>query len=74
MSMDTIRLLLRIIGYSGFGLFFIQILNLYLELFKHNVQFIKISFFTGIVSLFILVLVDRLINKEDKYYAKHVEK
>tara|TARA_B100000953_G_C17999586_1_gene414692 strand:- start:1258 stop:1476 length:219 start_codon:yes stop_codon:yes gene_type:complete len=72
--MDTIRLLLRIIGYSGFGLFFIQILNLYLELFKHNVQFIKISFVTGIVSLFILVLVDRLINKEDKYYAKHVEK
>ena len=72
--MDTIRLLLRIIGYSGFGLFFIQILNLYLEIFKHNVQFIKISFVTGIVSLFILVLVDRLINKEDKYYAKHVEK
>ena len=72
--MDTIRLLLRIIGYSGFGFFFIQILNLYLELFKHNVQFIKISFFTGIVSLFILVLVDRLMNKEDKYYAKHVEK
>ena len=72
--MDTIRLLLRIIGYSGFGFFFIQILNLYLELFKHNVQFIKISFFTGIVPLFILVLVDRLMNKEDKYYAKHVEK
>jgi len=72
--MDMIRLLLRIIGYAGFSLFFIQILNLYLELFKHNVQFIKISFITGIVSLFILVLVDRLINKEDKYYAKHVEK
>ena len=72
--MDTIRLFLRIIGYSGFGFFFIQILNLYLELFKHNVQLIKISFITGIVSLFILVLVDRLINKEDKYYAKHVEK
>ena len=72
--MDIIRLLLRIIGYAGFSLFFIQILNLYLEIFKHNVQFIKISFITGIVSLFILVLVDRLINKEDKYYAKHVEK
>jgi len=72
--MATIRLLLRIIGYSGFSFFFIQILNLYLELFKHNVQFIKISFVTGIVSLFILVLVDRLMNKEDKYYAKHVEK
>ena len=72
--MDTIRLLLRIIGYSGFGFFFIQILNLYLELFKHNVQFIKISFFTGIVPLFILVLVDRLTNKEDKYYTKHVVK
>ena len=72
--MDRIRLILRIIGYSGFGFFFIQILNLNLELFKHNVQLIKISFITGIVSLFILVLVDRLINKEDKYYAKHVEK
>ena len=72
--MDTIRLILRIIGYSGFGFFFIQILNLNLELFKHNVQLIKISFITGIISLFILVLVDRLINKEDKYYAKHVEK
>ena len=72
--MDRIRLILRIIGYSGFGFFFIQILNLNLELFKHNVQLIKISFITGIISLFILVLVDRLINKEDKYYAKHVEK
>jgi len=72
--MDRIRLLLRIIGYAGFSLFFIQILNLYLEIFEHNVQYIKISFITGIVSLFILVLVDRLINKEDKYYAKHVEK
>ena len=72
--MDTIRLFLRIIGYAGFSLFFIQILNLYLELFKHNVQFIKIAFIIGVVSLFILVLVDRLINKEDKYYAKHVEK
>ena len=74
--MDTIRLLLRIIGYSGFGFFFIQILNLSLdlELFEHNIQFIKISFFTGIISLFILVWVDRMTNKEDKYYAKHVEK
>ena len=72
--MDTVRLLLRIIGYSGFGFFFIQILNLYLELFKHNVQLIKISFFTGIIPLFILVLVDRMTNKEDKYYTKHVEK
>ena len=72
--MDTIRLILRIVGYGGFSLFFIQILNLYLELFKHNVQLIKISFITGIVSLFILVLVDRLINKEDKYYAKYVDK
>ena len=72
--MDMIRLLLRIIGYAGFSLFFIQILNLYLEFFKHNVQLIKISFIIGIVSLFILVLVDRLINKEDKYYAKYVDK
>ena len=72
--MDTIRLLLRISGYTGFGFFFIQILNLYLELFKHNVQFIKISFFIGIIPLFILVLIDRMTNKEDKYYSKQVEK
>jgi len=63
--MNTIRLLLRIVGYAGLGLFFIQILNLYVDIFQPSVLWIKTSFITGIASLFILVLVDRFTNKED---------
>ncbi len=72
--MDTIRLILRIIGYSGFGLFFIQILNLWVDLFQPSFLWIQIALVTGVVSLFILVLVDRFTNEEDKYYSKNVEK
>ena len=72
--MNTIRLLLRIVGYTGLGLFFIQILNLYVDLFKPSEFWIRISFVTGIASLFILVLVDRFTNKEDKYYSNKIEK
>ena len=72
--MDTIRLILRIVGYSGFGLFFIQILNLWVDLFQPSFLWIKIALVTGVVSLFILVLVDRFTNEEDKYYSKNVEK
>ena len=72
--MNTIRLLLRIVGYTGLGLFFIQILNLYVDLFKPSEFWIRISFVTGIASLFILVLVDRFTNKEDKYYSSKIEK
>jgi len=72
--MDTIRLILRIVGYSGFGLFFIQILNLYVDLFQPSFLWIQIALVTGVVSLFILVLVDRFTNEEDKYYSKNVEK
>ena len=72
--MNTMRLLLRIVGYTGLGLFFIQILNLYVDLFKPSEFWIRISFVTGIASLFILVLVDRFTNKEDKYYSSKIEK
>lgn len=72
--MDTIRLILRIVGYSGFGLFFIQILNLWFDLFQPSFLWIQIALVTGVVSLFILVLVDRFTNEEDKYYSKNVEK
>ena len=71
--MNTIRLLLRIVGYTGLGLFFIQILNLYVDLFKPSEFWIRISFVTGIASLFILVLVDRFTSKEDKYYSSKIE-
>jgi len=72
--MYTIRLLLRIVGYTGLGLFFIQILNLYIDIFKPSEFWIRYSFVTGIASLFILVLVDRFTNKEDKYYSNKIEK
>ncbi len=72
--MDTIRLILRIVGYTGFGLFFIQILNLWFDLFQPSFLWIQIALVTGVVSLFILVLVDRFTNEEDKYYSKNVEK
>ena len=72
--MNTIRLLLRIVGYTGLGLFFIQILNLYVDIFQPSELWIKTSFITGIASLFILVLVDRFTNKEDKYYSSKIEK
>ena len=72
--MNTIRLLLRIVGYTGLGLFFIQILNLYVDIFQPSELWIKTSFVTGIASLFILVLVDRFTNKEDKYYSSKIEK
>ena len=74
--MNTIRLLLRIVGYTGLGLFIIQILNLYqyVDIFKSSEFWIKTTFITGIASLFILVLVDRFTNKEDKYYSSKIEK
>ena len=72
--MNQLKLILRIIGYTGFGCFFIQILNLYIELFKPSSKLIYATLFVSIVPLFILALVDRMANKEDKYYSKTVEK
>jgi hypothetical protein len=72
--MNTFRLLLRILGYTGLGFFFIQILNLYVDIFKPSEFWIRTSFVTGIASLFILVLFDRFTNNEDKYYSNKIEK
>ena len=72
--MNQLKLILRIIGYTGFGCFFIQILNLYIELFKPSSKLIYTTLFVSIGALLILALVDRLANKEDKYYSKTVEK
>ena len=72
--MNQLKLILRIIGYAGFGCFFIQILNLYIELFKPSSILIYTTLFVSFGALLILALVDRLTNKEDKYYSKTVEK
>lgn len=72
--MNQLKLILRLLGYTGFGCFFIQILNLYIELFTPSSQLLYATLFGSVGSLFILVLLDRLTNKEDKYYSKTVEK
>mgnify|MGYP001162653308 FL=1 len=72
--MNQLKFILQIIGYAGFGCFFIQILNLYIELFKPSSKLIYATLLGSIVPLFILALVDRMTNKEDKYYSKTVEK
>tara|TARA_A100001037_G_scaffold54379_1_gene46665 strand:+ start:677 stop:895 length:219 start_codon:yes stop_codon:yes gene_type:complete len=72
--MDKIKLALRIIGYSGFGIFFLQIINLYVQLFEPSKSMFQISFIIGILFLFILVLIDKTTNQEDKYYSKNIER
>lgn len=72
--MINIKLILRIVGYTGIGLFFIQLLNLYINLFKPSNQLFKYSIFIGFASLLSLVILERLTNKEDRHYSKNVEK
>ena len=72
--MDKIKLALRIIGYSGFGIFFLQIINLYAGFFEPSKSMFQISFIIGILFLFILVLIDKATNQEDKYYSKNIER
>ena len=72
--MENIRLGLRIIGYGGLLLLVVQVVNLWLELFEPSQTFIHWTLGVGIGSLFILVLVDRLTNDEDRRYSKTVEK
>ncbi len=72
--METIKLTLRIIGYFFFGLFFIQILNLYINLLESSELLFKLSFVGGCTALFALVLLDKFTNKEDRYYSKNVKK
>ena len=72
--MENIRLGLRIIGYGGLLLFVVQIVNLWLELFEPSETLIYWTLGMGMGSLFILVLVDRLTNDEDRHYSKTVVK
>ena len=72
--MNTIKQILRIVGFTGIGLFFLQILNLYIEIIYISTDWLRLSLVTGITSLFFLVLIDRITNKEDKFYSKNVEK
>jgi hypothetical protein len=72
--MKTIKQILRIVGFTGIGLFFLQILNLYIEIIYISTDWLRLSLVTGITSLFFLVLIDRITNKEDKFYSKNVEK
>ena len=72
--MNYIKFLLKFIGYLGIGLFFVQILNLYIELIQTSFYWLRFTLIIGITSLFLLVLIDRLTNEEDKHYSKNVEK
>ena len=72
--MENIRLGLRTIGYGGLLFFVVQVVNLWLELFKPSQTLIYWTLGVGMGSLFILVLVDRLTNDEDRHYSKTVEK
>ena len=56
------------------SLFVVQVVNLWLVLFKPSQTLIYWTLGVGMGSLFILVLVDRLTNDEDRHYSKTVEK
>ena len=72
--MENICLGLRIIGYGGLILFVVQVVNSWLELFEPSQTLIYWTLGVGMSSLFLLVLVDRLTNDEDRHYSKTVEK
>ena len=72
--MKTVRQILKIVGFTGICLCFLQILNLYIELIQISIYWLQFTLVVGITSLFLLVLIDRLTNEEDKHYSKNVEK
>ena len=72
--MALFRSLLRVVGYLFLTIFTIQLLNIYFNWFVSNNFMIMPSLYIGIGALFILVLIDRLVSKEDNYYEKNVEK
>ena len=72
--MGNICLSLRIIGYGGLILFVVQVVNSCLKLFEPSQTLIYWTLGMGMGSLFILVLVDRLTNDEDRHYSKTVVK
>ena len=72
--MELFRPILRVVGYLFLTIFTIQLLNIYFNWFVNNNFMFMASFYIGIGALFILVLIDRLVSKEDNYYEKNVEK
>ena len=72
--MELFRSILRIVGYLFLTIFTIQLLNIYFNWFVSNNFMFMPSLYIGIGALFILVLIDRLVSKEDNYYEKNVEK
>ena len=72
--MELFRSILRVVGYLFLTIFSIQLLNIYFNWFVSSNFMIMPSLYIGIGALFILVLIDRLVSKEDNYYEKKVEK
>ena len=72
--MELFRSILRVVGYLFLTIFTIQLLNIYFNWFVSNNFMFVPSLYIGIGALFILVLIDRLVSKEDNYYEKNVEK
>jgi len=72
--MELFRSILRVVGYLFLAIFTIQLLNIYFNWFVSNKFMFMPSLYIGIGALFILVLIDRLVSKEDNYYEKNVEK
>ena len=72
--MELFRSILRVVGYLFLTIFTIQLLNIYFNWFVSNNFMFMPSLYIGIGALFILVLIDRLVSKENNYYEKNVEK
>ena len=72
--MENFRLILKVVGFLFLTIFTIQLLNIYFNWFVSNNFMFMPSLYIGIGALFILVLIDRLVSKEDNYYEKNVEK
>ena len=72
--MELFRSILRVVGYLFLTIFTIQLLNIYFNWFVSNDFMFMPSLYIGIGALLILVLIDRLVSKEDNYYDKNVEK
>ena len=72
--MELFRSILRVVGYLFLTIFTIQLLNIYFNWFVSNNFMFMPSLYIGIGALFILVLIDRLVSKEDNYHEKNVEK
>ena len=72
--MELFRSILRVVGYLFLTIFTIQLLNIYFNWFVSNNFMFMPSLYIGIGALFILVVIDRLVSKEDNYYEKNVEK